>query len=92
MQSAVRDLQCTQRQASTKLRDALGEMQQMELERGMQRNADWIRRGMGGYAVLSEAADYPGSQQSPRPVERQVQQAMGPGNGKQRAGRQGHRG
>ena len=34
---------------------ALGEMQQQELGRDMQRNADWIRRGMGGYAVMSEA-------------------------------------
>ena len=55
MQSAVRDLQSTQRKASTKMREALGEMQQTEIERDMQRNADWIRRGMGGYAVMSEA-------------------------------------
>ena len=37
------------------MRDALGEVQQAEIERDMQRNADWIRRGMGGYAVMSEA-------------------------------------
>ena len=55
MQGAVRDLQGTSRQASTKLRDALSEVQQQELARGMQRNADWIRRGMGQYAVLSES-------------------------------------
>jgi hypothetical protein len=55
MQNAVRDLASSQRQASTKMRDALGQMQQQELARDMQRNADWIRRGMGEYAVMSES-------------------------------------
>ena len=55
MQNAVRDLASTQRQASTKMRDALGQMQQQELPRDMQRNGEWIRRGMGEYAVMSES-------------------------------------
>src|SRR5437016_8306257 len=55
MQAAVRDLQSSQRKAATKMREALGEMQQAELPRDMQRNADWIRRGMGQYGVMSEA-------------------------------------
>ena len=45
MQSAVRDLQNSQRKAATKMREALGELQQAEIERDMQRNADWIKRG-----------------------------------------------
>ena len=56
MQQAVRDLQGTQRKASTKLRETLGEMQQAEIPRYMQRDADYIRRGMGQYAVMNEAA------------------------------------
>jgi hypothetical protein len=46
MQSAVRDLQNSQKKAATKMREALGELQQAEIQRDMQRNADWIRRGM----------------------------------------------
>jgi hypothetical protein len=45
MQAAARDEQATQRAASSKMREALSEIQQMEMERDMQRNADYIRRG-----------------------------------------------
>ena len=78
MQSAVRDLQSTQRQAATKMREALGDMQQSELARGMQRNADWIRRGMGQYAVMSESQITAGLNDL-RDQLKQVQQAMVPG-------------
>jgi hypothetical protein len=78
MQAAVRDLQNSQRKAATKMRDALGEMQQAEISRDMQRNADWIRRGMGGYAVMSEATITQGLSEL-RDQLKQVQQAMGPG-------------
>src|SRR5476649_2399060 len=78
MQTAVRDLQNSQRKAATKMRDALGEMQQAEISRDMQRNADWIRRGMGNYAVMSEATITQGLGEL-RDQLKQVQQAMGPG-------------
>ena len=55
MQNAVRDLMGTQRQASNKLRQTLGDMEQAEIPRDMQRDADWIRRGMAEYAAMSEA-------------------------------------
>jgi hypothetical protein len=54
MQSTVRDLATTQPKASSKLRDALGEVQQQELPRDMERNMEYIRRGYSEYAVLSE--------------------------------------
>ena len=79
MQNAVRDLQGTQRQASTKIREALGNMQQEELARDMQRNAEWIRRGMGQYAVLSESQITAGLNEV-RDQLKQVQQAIGQGN------------
>ena len=78
MQSAVRDLQSSQRKAATKMREALGELQQAEIQRDMQRNADWIRRGMGGYAVMSEATITQGINEL-REQLKQVQQAMGQG-------------
>jgi hypothetical protein len=78
MQSAVRDLQNTQRKAATKMREALGELQQAEIERDMQRNADWIRRSMGGYAVMSEATITQGLNELKEQLK-QVQQAVGPG-------------
>src|ERR1019366_7622539 len=78
MQSAVRDLQNTQRKAATKMRDALGGLQQAEIERDMQRNADWIRRGMGGYAVMSEATITQGVNELKEQLK-EVQQALGQG-------------
>ena len=82
LQNAVRNLQSTQRQASTKLRNALGEMQQQEIARDMQRNADWIRRGMGQYAAISESQTTAGLNDL-RDQLKQVQQAMAAGaNGK----------
>ena len=46
-----------------------------EIQRDMQRNADWIRRGMGGYAVMSEATITQGLNEL-RDQLKQVQQAM----------------
>ena len=78
MQNAVRDLASTQRQASSKMRDALGQMQQQELPRDMQRNADWIRRGMGEYAVMSESQITAGMNDL-RDHLQDVQKALGAG-------------
>jgi hypothetical protein len=50
-------------------------MQQAELPRDMQRNADWIRRGMGDYAVMSESMITQGLNEL-RDQLKQVQQSM----------------
>jgi hypothetical protein len=54
MQSAARNMQGTQRGASSKIREALGEMQQNELKLRMKYGAEWIRRGLGGYVGSRE--------------------------------------
>ncbi len=78
MQSATRDLQSTQRPAATKMRQALGTVEEQEIEHGMERNAEWLRRGLGSYAVLSEAQVTAGLNQL-RDQLRDVQKAMGAG-------------
>jgi hypothetical protein len=81
MQDAARDLQSTERQASARMRDALGNMQQRELTRDMQRNSEWIRRGLGAYAVMSESEITAGLNQL-RDELQKVQQALGAGRNK----------
>ena len=54
MQSAARNMQGTQRGASSKIREALGEMQQNELKLRMKYGAEWIRRGLGSYVGSRE--------------------------------------
>jgi len=48
MQAAARDLAATDKDASSKIRRALGDMQQDELTRNMSLSAEMIRRGYGG--------------------------------------------
>jgi len=55
MQQAARGMQNTQPDASKKLRDAIGEMQQNELESRMRWTVDALNKGMGSYAVMREA-------------------------------------
>src|ERR1035438_1638498 len=78
MQAAARDLQATERAASAKMREALSGIQQSEMERDMQRNADYIRRGLGEYAVMSESNFTQGLNEV-RDRLKQVQQALGAG-------------
>src|ERR1035441_9889317 len=78
MQAAARDLQTTERAASAKMREALSGIQQSEMERDMQRNADYIRRGLGEYAVMSESNFTQGLNEV-RDQLKQVQQALGSG-------------
>jgi hypothetical protein len=54
MQNAARNMAGTQRGASSKVREALGEMQQNELKLRMKYSAEWIRRGLGGYVGSRE--------------------------------------
>ena len=79
LQNAVRDLMATQRQTSNKLREALGEMQQQEIPRDLQRNATWIRNGMGDYALMSEFQVTQGLN-SLRDQLRQAQQSLASGS------------
>ena len=46
MQEAEQELASTQRPAASKLRDALGGMEQDDLTTRVQRSADWLRRGI----------------------------------------------
>ena len=85
MQNAVRDLMTTQRSASNKLREALGEEQQMEFQRDMQRNADYIRQGMGELVALQEAQITAGLNQL-RDRLKGVQQALNQGKDGKGAG------
>jgi len=78
MQNAVRDLMATERKASSQLREALGDMQQAELPRDMQRNANWIRQGMGELGVMSESMITQGLNEL-RDQLKQVQQSMAAG-------------
>jgi hypothetical protein len=78
MQNAVRDLMATERKASSQLREALSDMQQAELQRDMQRNADWVRQGLGDYAVMSESMITQGLNEL-RDQLKQVQQSMAAG-------------
>ena len=68
MQSAVRDLAGSQRPASSKVREALGEMQQRELGLRMRYLSEWISRGLGAYAWLREAAGHRGNEPPGRAI------------------------
>ena len=54
MQKAVRDLAGSNRAASSKLRDALGDTQQKELGLRMKYGAEWIKRGLGPQVWMRE--------------------------------------
>jgi hypothetical protein len=45
MRAAAREMAGTQHAAASKLRDALGNLDQSDLETRLQRSADWLRRG-----------------------------------------------
>jgi len=78
MQDATRALASGQRPAASKLRDALGEIQQNGLESRVQRSADMIRRGMNPNANPAEAAIAPGIEHLNEQL-RQAQQSLGGG-------------
>jgi hypothetical protein len=55
MGTAARDSQATNRQLSSKLRDALGQVQQNEINNRLRLSADWLRTGRGGPATMRDA-------------------------------------
>jgi hypothetical protein len=78
MQSAARSLAGTQPEASRKLRDAVGNLQQEEIKTRMTNTANSLRRGMGNYAIMSEAPVTQGLDQLKDDI-RKAQAAMGQG-------------
>jgi len=54
MQQAARDLAGSERRAASRLREALGELQQNEIETRMRYNNDLLRRGYGAYVPQRE--------------------------------------
>ena len=77
MQDTAREL-ATNKQgaASSKLRDALGEAQQADLQSRIQRGADWIRRGINPNTNGAEQEITPGIQRLEKEVQ-EAQQAVG---------------
>src|SRR5712692_6981922 len=55
MGDAARSLAGAQNPVSSKLRDALSEAQQSELELRMRKGAEWIRQGQGMYTWVRES-------------------------------------
>jgi hypothetical protein len=80
MQNAIRNMATGQRSASSKLRDALGEAQQNELQLRMKFGADYIRRGMGSFVGPREGPVTDGLNKL-RDGVKQAQAALGPSNG-----------
>ena len=55
MGTAARDTRSSNRQLSSKLRDALGQVQQNEISNRLRQSADWLRTGRGGPATMRDA-------------------------------------
>lgn len=75
---ASRDLASTQRGAASKLRDALGNLDQEDLQTRLQRSADWLRRGIAPNSLAAETGITSDLQRFGDQV-RQAQQALGAG-------------
>lgn len=76
MRSEARGLDSTNRAASSKLRDALGNTEQSDLETRIQRSADWLRRGVDPTANSNEGEVADDLQHLGDQI-RQAQQALG---------------
>ena len=75
---AARDLASTQHGAASKLRDALGNLDQEDLQTRLQRSADWLRRGIAPNSLAAESGMASDLQRFGDQV-RQAQQALGAG-------------
>jgi hypothetical protein len=78
LRNAARELAPTQPQAASKLRDALGGMDQTDLTNRTQRTADWLRRGINPNSKGTEEGIGKGLDQLSQQVH-QAQQGLGPG-------------
>jgi hypothetical protein len=79
LRDTARQLAPNQPQASSKLRDALGGMDQADLSNRVQRTADWLRRGINPNSNGTEAGIDKDLQRLNDQV-RQAQQGVGTGN------------
>ena len=78
MRTTARELAPAQPQAASKLRDALGGMDQTDLTNRVQRTADWLRRGINPNSNGTEEGISKGLDQLSQEVH-QAQQGLGPG-------------
>jgi hypothetical protein len=78
LRNTARDLAPTQPQTSSKLRDALGGMDQTDLTNRVQRTADWLRRGINPNSNGTEEGIGKGLAQLSEQVH-QAQQGLGAG-------------
>ena len=78
LRNAARELAPTQPQASSKLRDALGGMDQTDLTNRVQRTADWLRRGVNPNSNGTEDGISKGLEQLSQQVH-EAQQGLGTG-------------
>jgi hypothetical protein len=87
LRNSARELAPTQPQAASKLRDALGGMDQTDLTNRVQRTADWLRRGVNPNSNGTEEGISKGLDQLSQQVH-QAQQGLGPGQPSQGLGEQ----
>ncbi len=90
LRNTARELAPTQPEASSKLRDALGGMDQSDLTNRVQRTADWLRRGVNPNSNGTEEGISKGLEQLSQQVH-QAQQGLGagkPSQGQQAQGEQ----
>ena len=77
LRNAARELAPTQPQSASKLRDALGGMDQTDLTNRVQRSADWLRRGVNPNSNGMEEGIGKGLEQLSQQVH-EAQQGLGP--------------
>ena len=78
LRNTARELAPTQPQSASKLRDALGGMDQTDLTNRVQRTADWLRRGVNPNSNGTEEGISKGLDQLSQQVH-EAQQGLGPG-------------
>jgi hypothetical protein len=88
LRNSARELAPSQPQAASKLRDALGGMDQTDLTNRTQRTADWLRRGINPNSNGTEEGISKGLDQLSQQVH-QAQQGLGPGKPGQGQGQGG---
>jgi hypothetical protein len=76
LRETARDMASTQPGVARKLRDALGEMDESDLDNHVQRTADWLRRGINPNANGTEGEIAQGLQKLSQQLQR-AQQGMG---------------
>jgi hypothetical protein len=77
LRNSARELAPTQPQSASKLRDALGGVDQTDLTNRVQRSADWLRRGVNPNSNGMEEGIGKGLEQLSQQV-REAQQGLGP--------------